>query len=487
VLQTLPKPDPPAFVPRTTAERSSVDLIDVLVGLLEYRDPFFRGGSSFVRRLATTIGFELGLDEEELHSLGTAALLRDLGRMAVDGALIAPFSASPGAQEREQIERHVVTGLELLAGIPLPVGARETIRHHHENWDGTGYPDRLSGERIPIAARILTVADAMGAMLSPRPYRPPKRPAEALREVQEGAGTMYDPRVVDALVGVLRTFEPAETGFSLHSHLLLVHGVTARAVTLAVHLGSHGFLVDVAATLDAARERLARLPFHAILIAADAPGDPAAVVAGLRTDPRFQALPVLAVDASTTARRLELIQAGFDACFAEDAAPGEIVATMHAFLRRTAVLRRYLDPLGDELQELADAAQTVPRIKPVAQATAAPVALYALQGSVREFPLVWLLQAMQYDGRTALVHVARGNEEGVVALEGGRLRHAEVGQVRGAAAFSELLGWPDGSFRVQPDTWGGEVSITTPMMHLILEHARLQDEGQPIFGSVGAA
>lgn len=473
---------------------ASAELVDVLVGLLEYRDPYFRGSSSFVRLLAVGIGRELELDEDRLRWLATAALLRDLGRIAMKGELISPFSPVPEDHERARIEQHVATGLDLLSGVPLPNAVRLAIRHHHECWNGSGYPDRLAGEEIPQLARILRVADAMAATLSPRPYRPPKRAPEALREIRDGAGILYDPAVVDALVSVLRNLDPAEIGFSLRGHLLLVHGDSARAASLAVHFGSAGFLVDVAADLSIARERLARLPFLGALIAADEPGpndttdDTVGFVTVLRARPSFEAIPVIGLDVRSPSCRLELIRAGFDSCFPADADPHEIVATMHASLRRTAVIRRYLsadasDELG-EMMAVADApgSDGGARTDPGADRT-----LYALHGSLREFPLIWLLQAMQYDRRTAIVHLLNGSTDAVLALEDGELRHASVGGRSGDEAISELLNWSDGGFRVQHGARTPDQTVRSPLIHLILEHVRLQDESDPIFGAVAAS
>jgi DNA-binding response OmpR family regulator len=479
-------------LPAPTA--ASAELVDVLIGLLEYRDPYFRGSSSFVRLLAVGIGRELSLDEEWLRWLAMAALLRDLGRIAMKGELISPFSPVPEDHERARIEQHVATGLDLLSGVALPDPVRLAIRHHHESWNGTGYPDRLAGDRIPLLARILRVADAMAATLSPRPYRPPKRAPDALREIRDGAGALYDPTIVDALVTLLRNLDPAEIGFSLRGHLLLVHADPARATSLAVHLGSAGFLVDVAVDLASARERLARLPFLGALIAAREAGsdrstdDPVEFVTELRAHPSFQAIPVIGLDVPSPATRLELIRGGFDSCFSTEADPHEIVATMHASLRRTAVIRRYLSPDGaDELGEMMELAGESVSVREDRGAPEATRALYALHGSLREFPLIWLLQAMQYDRRTAIVHLSHDEAEALLALEDGELSHASVGELHGDEAISQLLGWSDGAFRVQHGARTMHRTVHTPLIHLILDHARLQDEADPIFGAVIAS
>ena len=144
-------------------------------------------------RLADAYGMPLG-DEPQIEF---GFLLHDAGKIAVpDRILLKPGRLN--AAEREIIEQHPVTGADIVRDIDFLGAAREVIRHHHERWDGTGYPDRLAGEAIPISARIFAVADALDALTTDRPYRRASTIAQARAIILQGVGTHFDPLVIEA-------------------------------------------------------------------------------------------------------------------------------------------------------------------------------------------------------------------------------------------------------------------------------------------------
>jgi len=150
---------------------------------------------------------DLGFNEEELEALVQGALLHDLGKLGVADAILE----KPGPLTEEEwvvVKRHSEIGAKMIEPLESLSGAVPVVRHHHERPDGTGYPDGLEGEQIPLAARIVAVADAYDVMLRGRLYRPKRlraksSPAEALEELEREAGSQFDPRVVEALRRVL--------------------------------------------------------------------------------------------------------------------------------------------------------------------------------------------------------------------------------------------------------------------------------------------
>ncbi|HEV2248874.1 MAG TPA: HD domain-containing phosphohydrolase, partial [Candidatus Limnocylindria bacterium] len=151
--------------------------------------------------IASAIAERLEMDPEGRDDLYVAALLRDVGELGIDRRVLD----APGAlteEQREVVRRHPLLGETILAALAFLGDASRMVRGHHERWDGTGYPDGLAGGEIPLGARILSVADAFVAMTSERPYRAALRPAEALAAVIGGAGTSFDPAVVDGFVAI---------------------------------------------------------------------------------------------------------------------------------------------------------------------------------------------------------------------------------------------------------------------------------------------
>lgn len=155
-----------------------------------------------IAELAWQAGRALSLGDGDLRALYLAALFHDVGTVGVPAVLLS----HPGElrdEERAVLREHALIGERMLRGLPLLREAAPIVRHEHERFDGAGYPDGLAGEEIPLAARILLACDAFVSMTSPRPWRPARSPAAAHAELRRVAGGQLDPRVVDALLGVL--------------------------------------------------------------------------------------------------------------------------------------------------------------------------------------------------------------------------------------------------------------------------------------------
>jgi HD-GYP domain-containing protein (c-di-GMP phosphodiesterase class II) len=180
------------------------EVTSILVDATTPKDGYTTEHATEVARLSSLVGKDLGLDEEALEWLMHGALLHDLGKLGVAEEILKKPGALLTVEEWAAIERHPWIGARMIEPLEPLLGAVPVVRHHHERPDGTGYPDGLEGEEIPLAARIVAVADAYDVMLRGRPYRPKKNsPAEALRELSDGAGRQFDARVVEAFCRVL--------------------------------------------------------------------------------------------------------------------------------------------------------------------------------------------------------------------------------------------------------------------------------------------
>ena len=182
-------------------ERSTAAM-ESLSATVDARDKYTAGHSRRVQQLALAIGRELGLSQAELDLLGHAALFHDIGKLAIpDAILLKPASLS--LDEWDLMQRHADEGARIIDRLGFLNDAVPAIRHHHERFDGTGYPDGLVGEEIPLGARIIHVADALDSMLTTRIYRAARPASEALEELRRASGTQFCPRCVAALERIL--------------------------------------------------------------------------------------------------------------------------------------------------------------------------------------------------------------------------------------------------------------------------------------------
>jgi putative nucleotidyltransferase with HDIG domain len=167
----------------------------VLSAAIEARDPYARGHSSRVTVFSQAMAKRIGVDKECLSVLRLAALLHDVGKLSVPSAVL--LKSGPLTEEEfEQVRRHPATGVRMLRALGAPREILPSVLHHHERWDGTGYPRERAEERIPLEARILSVADSFDAMTSLRPYRTPRLAQDALSELKRCAGSQFDPELV---------------------------------------------------------------------------------------------------------------------------------------------------------------------------------------------------------------------------------------------------------------------------------------------------
>ena len=176
--------------------------VSMLADAVEAKDPYTRGHCETASRFARLIATAMKLEERDSEALCYAALLHDVGKIGVsDGILNKPGPLLP--EEREVVQAHVRIGYDLIRSVPVLAEVADTVLHHHEWYDGTGYPDRLRGEDIPVGSRILSVVDAYCAMLDRRAYKDAMSEAEARAELQRCSGTQFDPVVVSAFLEVV--------------------------------------------------------------------------------------------------------------------------------------------------------------------------------------------------------------------------------------------------------------------------------------------
>lgn len=179
-----------------------LDTIKSLSLAIDAKDPYTKGHSSRVADYVVSLSRELKWPEDKVEFLQYIALIHDVGKVAVPDYILKKDGLLSD-EEFAIMKTHSVAGADVIRDIKYFAAGTDIIRHHHERWDGTGYPDQIGGEEIPEGARIMAVADAFDAMTSNRPYRQALGRSSALRELQSFSGTQFDPKVVSAFTRIL--------------------------------------------------------------------------------------------------------------------------------------------------------------------------------------------------------------------------------------------------------------------------------------------
>jgi putative nucleotidyltransferase with HDIG domain len=186
---------------RHELRRSYMATVRALCNAVEARDAYTGKHAERVAAYGMTIAREVDAPFADDPEVEFGFLLHDVGKVAVPDAILwKPEPLTP--EERTLMQRHPLVGWEILREIDFLGEAKLVVRHHHERWDGTGYPDGLEGDRIPLAARVFAVADVLDALTTLRPYRPPSTLQEAREMIEASSGTHFDPEVVTAFMAI---------------------------------------------------------------------------------------------------------------------------------------------------------------------------------------------------------------------------------------------------------------------------------------------
>lgn len=185
-------------------EKSMEATVEVMASTIEMRDPYTAGHQRKVGELARAIAEEMGLPPEEVHGISIAGRIHDIGKIHVPSDILS-YPGKLGEAEYALVKTHPQIGYEILKVVDFPWPVAEMVLEHHERLDGSGYPKGLKGDQIILGARIIAVADVAESIASFRPYRPALGPQHAVEELVRNRGRLYDPNVVDACLGLVRS------------------------------------------------------------------------------------------------------------------------------------------------------------------------------------------------------------------------------------------------------------------------------------------
>jgi response regulator RpfG family c-di-GMP phosphodiesterase len=422
--------------------------VDVLVGLLELDDPHFRGSSHRMTRLVRAVADELSLSPEQVREVVLASLLKDIGKATVDPAL-APTEENLADGQIAALREHAPAGARLLEHITFPWNVLPVIRHHHERYDGRGYPDGLKGREIPLGARIISVVDAFIAMGSPRPHRQALSTDQAVDELERHAGQQFDPEVVEALMRVLEKTPAAYDGHAKPSIVVCDADAEFRKL-LEMRLVNDEYDVRCVAKADEALEAILAAAPNLVLAEVDSDASDAfQLLREVRKDAAYQHVP-FAFLARRDNRLLKIraLRQGVDDFLVKEGDLEELLARIQNILSRESSRR------GISFKR----------------------AKRGVTGSLDNLGLPDIVQTLTIGMKTALVALSHDDRSGRIWFRDGAVVHAKCGELQGEAAFHAMARWTSGEFAIEHGVKSRRTTIQCDPMFLVMEAMRLMDE-----------
>jgi putative nucleotidyltransferase with HDIG domain len=188
-------------------KRNGLDAVRALVSRVGAQDPYTQGHSRKVMAYAVALAEAIGLSSDQVDIVETAALLHDIGKIGIPDEVLLK-EGELNDDDWEAIKSHPTLGATIVGNVPNLVPCVSSILHHHERWDGGGYPEGLKGEEIPIEARIIAIAESFDYMISALLYRPAFSLKETIKELRKGAGSQFDPELVNVFIGIIEAERP---------------------------------------------------------------------------------------------------------------------------------------------------------------------------------------------------------------------------------------------------------------------------------------
>jgi putative nucleotidyltransferase with HDIG domain len=398
-----------------------IDTIDVMVGLQEINDPFFGGNSHITMEYARSIAEEMKLSPETIDEIVVGALLHDIGRVGIKSDILQGKREITEA-EYKTLRGHCENGAKVIESIDFPWKIKPIIIHHHERYDGKGYPSGLKGREIPIGARILSVVDAFAAMTAHRPYRSRSlTKEEAIHELHKNVGSQFDPEVVEVFsIVVDRKF--FFRGMGPKPMIMMVDDEIDYLTLIKLRLVNEGFDVT---TFDNAQDALENVEKSA----------PDLIVSDIL-------MP--GMDGIGMFRKIR--ESG--ASYAETPLTSSAARTTRSRRSRPSISGRRISwSSRSTSRSWPPGSATSSAGRQVAKGGASTSQVTGVVGDLKNLGIPEIVQTLHLGLKTACVSIKGPIGEGRIYFENGRIRHAERGPVSGESAFYEMLRWQEGPFR----------------------------------------
>lgn len=424
-----------------------MNLTDLLVGILEVEDDFFSGNSHTVMKLSRRLAARMALPQEAVDAISLASLLRDIGKIGVKQQILNQ-SRTLTNDELITVQDHCQTSLKLLKGVNLPWQIDRIILHHHERYDGSGYPAGLKGREIPLGSRILAVVDSFVAITTDRPHREARDRESAMEEIIRQAGTAYDPEIVQIFMKVVE--EDWQGDRENRKRVLLVDDETYMLTLMKLQMVKDGFDVVTAENGDEAIKRIQEERPDLIISDVVMPVmDGFTLLKILSQDPALRDIPIIFLSSSDNPEyRVQGLKLGAVDYIGKPFDLEELSLKVSALLRKESPTPK----TGDDEKWI--------------------------HGRLQDMPLIDIVQFLNLGLKTAQVNLYRrqGSEEGTLFFTRGEVTAANMEAEQGERAFFQMLRWDEGKFKIRHGVQSDSINISKNTMGLMMDGMKLIDE-----------
>lgn len=415
-----------------------------LLQLFEVKDNYFFNNDQMVADFSWGIARKMNLESDLIDAIHIAALLKDIGKIGIQHEMLNE-SRRLETDDLALIKCHPVNTVQLLKQVNFPWDVESIILHHHEHYDGAGYPEGLKGREIPLGSRIIAIADSYVAMTMDRPHRNALSTENAIKEITKKAGSQFDPEVVEIFFAVLQEKKSLKEDIR---QILLISRDDAMSAALKLGIDGNEFSIfTCSSAADAFKYIEKRLPH---LLVADTElfsGEMSGLYSALKRDPKAPDIPVLLL------------------CKDNELDESEREQIEDFILKPVEV-----DTLKSRICSLLSRGPAKAREAP------AENGLRGIAGSLNDMSLTDIIQLLNMGLKTARIYLSRGEEKGEIFLKNGKIINAESGELKGHEAFFELVRWENGVFRIFHGQLPTDINISLDTMNLLLEASRVLDE-----------
>ncbi len=428
-------------------QQSLIQVIDVLVGLLELEYRNFSSSSHQAMTLAKATAEEMGAGQDMTNEVVLGTLLRDVGKVGLEPDAVIEHDLSSDMQF-ERVQDHVSASLRLFEHVDFPWKALPVIRHHHECYNGSGFPEGLRGREIPMGARIVAVVDAYVSLTHGRGDGA-LNPEQALQELVRRAGHQFDPEVVESFH---RVIDKRLTGRRSKRRpvVLVVEPQDQFRQLLKMRLINEGLDVDEADSYDDSLEHLLKDPPDLVLVDIDADTTEAfGLLQELQQDDKLRMIPVAFLSRrSDRLFKIRALRHGVDDFLSKADDMEELVARVENIIVRQAIRA------GGEVRR----------------------SRRGITGDLVNLSLPDIVQTLTIGMKTACVTLASDDRTGTIWFENGTPTHAEAGELTGEDAFYGMVRWTEGEFVIEHGVKTNQSTLNQDAMFLLMEGLRLMDE-----------